>query len=100
MRGRKSRVRRGNWTLAGENATLSEGAGEIAVRFRAAKVNLIAGSDAPIALGVAVDGRDQPPATIHSGRLYTLFDGGASAERVMRLSIPNPGLRAYSFTFG
>jgi hypothetical protein len=79
---------------------LSEGGGEIAVRFRAAKVNLIAGSDAPIALGVAVDGRDQPPATIHSGRLYTLFDGGASAERVLRLSIPNPGLRAYTLTFG
>jgi len=90
----------GNWTLAGESATRSEGAGEIAVRFRAAKVNLIAGSDAPIALGVAVDGREQPPATVHSGRLYTLFDGGASAERVMRLSIPNPGLRAYTLTFG
>ena len=90
----------GNWTLAGESATLSEGAGEIAVRFRAAKVHLIAGSDTPIALGVAVDGREQMPATVHSGRLYTLFDGGASAERVMRLSIPNPGLRAYTFTFG
>jgi thiol-disulfide isomerase/thioredoxin len=90
----------GSWTLAGENATLSEGAGEIALRFRAAKVYLIAGSDAPITLGITVDGRSQPPATIHDGRLHTLFDGGASAERVMRLSIPSPGLRAYTFTFG
>jgi thiol-disulfide isomerase/thioredoxin len=90
----------GNWTLAGENASLSEGAGEIAVRFRAAKVHLVAGSDAPVSLRVMVDGRDQPPATIHNGRLYTLFDGGASAERAMRVSIPSPGLRAYTFTFG
>jgi thiol-disulfide isomerase/thioredoxin len=90
----------GNWTLAGENASLSEGTGEIAVRFRAAKVHLVAASDAPTPLGVTVDGRDQPPATVHSGRLYTLFDGGASADRVLRLSIPSPGLRAYTFTFG
>jgi hypothetical protein len=51
-------------------------------------------------LGVNVDGREQPPATVHNGRLYTLFDGGASAERVLRLSIPSPGLKAYTFTFG
>jgi thiol-disulfide isomerase/thioredoxin len=90
----------GIWTLAGETATLSEGAGEIALRFRAAKVHIVAGSDAPTSLGITVDGRSQPAATIHSGRLYTLFDGGISAERVMRLSIPSPGLRAYTFTFG
>jgi thiol-disulfide isomerase/thioredoxin len=90
----------GSWTLAGESATLSEGAGEIAVRFRAAKVHLVAASDAPTTLGITVDGGSQPPVTIHSGRLYTLFDGGASAERVMRLSIPTPGLRAYTLTFG
>src|SRR5205085_3020903 len=35
----------GNWTLADESAILSESAGEIAVRFRAAKVHLVAGSD-------------------------------------------------------
>jgi thiol-disulfide isomerase/thioredoxin len=90
----------GNWTLANEDASLSEGAGEIAVRFRAAKVHLVAASDAPTTLGITVDGRNQPAATIHDGRLYTLFDGGASAERVIRLSIPGPGLRAYTFTFG
>lgn len=90
----------GIWTLAGESATLSEGAGEIALRFRAAKVLMVAGSDAPTRLGITVDGRNQPAATIHSGRLYTLFDGGISAERLMRLSIPSPGLRAYTFTFG
>ena len=90
----------GSWTLADESATLSEGAGEIALRFRAAKVHMVAGSDAPTALGITVDGRSQPPAAIHDGRLYTLFDGGASAEHVMRISIPTPGLHAYTFTFG
>lgn len=90
----------GSWTLAGENATLSEGAGEIALRFRAAKVHMVAASDAPTALGITVDGRGHPAATIENGRLYTVFDGGASAEHVMRLSIPSPGLRAYTFTFG
>ena len=79
---------------------MSEGAGELALRFHAAKVHFVAASDAPTTLGITVDGLSQPPATIHDGRLHTLFDGGASAERVMRLSIPSPGLRAYTFTFG
>jgi thiol-disulfide isomerase/thioredoxin len=90
----------GSWTFAGESATLSEGPGEIALRFRAAKVHIVAGSDASTTLGITVDDRSQPAATIHSGRLYTLFDGGASAEHLMRLAIPTPGLRAYTFTFG
>jgi len=90
----------GNWDLANEHASLSEGPGQIAVRFRAAKVHLVASSDVPVALGINVDGREQPPATVHNGRLYTLFDGGTSAERVLRLSIPSPGLKAYTFTFG
>jgi len=47
-----------------------------------------------------VDGREQPPVTIHGGRLYTLFDGGASAQRLFRMSIPSPGLRGYAFSFG
>ena len=90
----------GSWTLADESATLSDGAGEIALRFRAAKVHLVASSDVPNTLGISVDGRDQPPVTIHSGRLYTVFDGGVSAERLIRLSIPSPGLRGYALTFG
>jgi thiol-disulfide isomerase/thioredoxin len=90
----------GSWTLTGESAILSEGPGEIAVRFRAAQAHIVAASDAPTILDITVDGRSQPATTIHSGRLYTLFDGGTSAQHLMRLSIPTPGLRAYTFTFG
>lgn len=90
----------GSWTLADESATLAEGAGEIALRFHAAKVHLVASSDVPNTLSIAVDGREQPPVTIHSGRLYTLFDGGASTQRLIRLSIPSPGFRGYAFSFG
>jgi thiol-disulfide isomerase/thioredoxin len=90
----------GGWTLADESAILSDGAGEIALRFHAAKVHMIASSDAPTSLSIEVDGRGQPPATIHSGRLYTLFDGDSYAERSMRLSTSTPGFRGYAFTFG
>lgn len=75
-------------------------AGRLSNALRAAKVHLVASSDAPTRLGINVDGRDQPPTTIHSGRLYTIFDGGVSTERDLRVSIPEPGLRAFTFTFG
>jgi thiol-disulfide isomerase/thioredoxin len=90
----------GTWALADECATLSDGVGEISLRFRAAKVHMVAGSDAPVVVSVMVDGKAQPSVTIHWSQLYTVFDGNAAGEHVLRLTIPTAGLRAYAFTFG
>jgi thiol-disulfide isomerase/thioredoxin len=89
----------GTWKFSDENATLSADGGEIVIRFRAPKVNLIAGSPSPQTVSVTVDGKAQPPVTIEGSQLYTIYSG-ATGEHMLRLTIPKAGLSAFSLTFG
>jgi thiol-disulfide isomerase/thioredoxin len=89
----------GMWRLSGDHATLEADGGEILLRFRAPKVNLVAGSLSSQALGVTVDGKPQPSVTVQGSQLYTLYSG-EGGEHVLRVTIPKAGLSAYTFTFG
>jgi thiol-disulfide isomerase/thioredoxin len=89
----------GTWKLSGDNATLSADGGEVLLRFRAPKVNLVMGSQSPQTLSMTVDGEPQPPVTVQGSQLYSLFSG-ASGVHVLRLTIPKAGLSAFTFTFG
>ena len=89
----------GTWKLSEDNATLSADGGEILLRFRAPKVNLVAGSPTSQSLSIAVDGRPQPPVTVQGSQLYSLYSGTVG-EHVLRLTIPKAGLDVFTFTFG
>lgn len=89
----------GDWTVAGESATLTSDGGEIVLRFRAPKVNMVAGSLSPQTLTVTVDGKPQAPVKIERSDMHVLYDG-AGGEHVLRVTIPDAGLIAYTFTFG
>ena len=89
----------GSWTLSADSATLSADGGEILLRFRAPKVNLVAGSASSQQLAVTVDGKPQPPVAVQGSQLYTLYSG-ADGEHVLRVAIPKAGLSAFTFTFG
>jgi thiol-disulfide isomerase/thioredoxin len=89
----------GTWKLNADNATLSADGGEILLRFRSPKVNLVAGSVSSQTLSITVDGKPQPPVTVRGSELYPLYSG-ASGEHVLRLAIPKAGLSAFTFTFG
>jgi hypothetical protein len=89
----------GTWKLSADNATLSADGGEILLRFRAPKVNLVAGSPSSQTLSVTVDGTPQPPVTVQGSQLYSLYSG-TSGEHVLRLTIPKAGLSAFTFSFG
>jgi thiol-disulfide isomerase/thioredoxin len=89
----------GTWEMAGENATLVADGGEIVLRFRAPKVNLVAGTASPQTLMVTVDGKPQAPVAIERSDMHVLYDG-AGGEHILRLTIPKAGLSAYTFTFG
>jgi thiol-disulfide isomerase/thioredoxin len=89
----------GTWKLDRQSATLQADGGEILVRFRAPKVNLVAGSVTSQNLAVMVDGMPQPSIVVQGSRLYTLYEGTAG-EHVLRVTIPNAGLSAFSLTFG
>ena len=105
----------GNWTMAGQAATLNAADGRITCRFRARDLNLVMGPPEPAAAApfrVLLDG--QPPGTAHGidvdaegtgaarqQRLYQLIrQHGPIADRTFEIIFPEPGVQAYVFTFG
>ena len=105
----------GDWTVAGQASTLNAAIGRIAYRFHARDLHLVMGpaaADAPVRFRVLIDG--QPPGadhgldvdgqgigTVPQQRLYQLIrQRGLIAERTFEITFLDPGVQAYSFTFG
>ena len=89
----------GTWKISADNATLLTDDGEILLRFRAPKVNIVAGSPSSQTLSITVDGQPQPQVTVHESQLYSLYSG-PPGEHILHLKIPKAGLSAFSFSFG
>jgi thiol-disulfide isomerase/thioredoxin len=89
----------GQWTLDQEKAvSISPNAG-ITLKFRAPKLNMVASADQPVTLSIIVDGKAQPPVTVQAAQLYTLYSGEAGTHLVT-IKAAQPGLKAFTFTFG
>jgi hypothetical protein len=105
----------GSWQVAKEHARLAAAPGRIAFRFKARDLHLVLGpatTGKPVRFRVTIDGA---PPKVHSGldvdadgngvvrdhRLYQLIRAkGPVAERVFAIEFLDPGVDAYSFTFG
>jgi thiol-disulfide isomerase/thioredoxin len=104
----------GDWTMEAESATLNTANGQIACRFHARDLNLVAGpaSGGLVRFRILIDG--QPSGQAHgtdvdtegSGwlaqqRMYQLVrQEGPIADRTFEITFLDPGAQAYSFTFG
>lgn len=105
----------GNWTVGGQQAVLNEDDGGITYRFHARDLNLVFGTVAenkPVRFCVTVDG--MPPGANHGAdddakgdgvvtgqRLYQLIrQTGAVEDHTFTIKFLDPGVQAYSFTFG
>jgi thiol-disulfide isomerase/thioredoxin len=105
----------GDWTVGRESAVLNEANGQIVYRFHARDLHLVMGPamrGASVRFHVLIDG--QPPGAAHGldvddagngtvteERLYQLVrQPGRVAERTFELTLLDPGVRAYVFTFG
>lgn len=89
----------GRWEIAREYAR-SMGQTELHLRFKAARLYMVASAESPVTLEVTVDGAPQPAVTVHESRLYTLFDGHSADRHTLVVRIPQADLHVYSFTFG
>jgi Thioredoxin like C-terminal domain/AhpC/TSA family len=105
----------GNWTALAGAVSLDAADGTIAYRFQARDLNLVMG---PAAQGASVpfrtllDGQPPGPAhgidadeqgrgTVTEHRLHQLIrQRGPVTERTFEITFLDPGLEAYSFTFG
>ena len=105
---------KGEWTVGSENVVLDEAGGSISYRFHARDANLVLspGAHEPIPFRVLVDGA--PPGPSHGvdvdeegngllgdGRMYQLVrERDTVRERTLEITFLEPGVEAYSFTFG
>ncbi len=105
----------GPWQVAKEHARLTAAPGRIAFRFKARDLHLVLGpavAGKPVRFRVTLDGK--PPGkdagmdidangngTVREHRLYQLVrQKGPVAEREFVIEFADPGVDAYSFTFG
>jgi len=105
----------GMWQVGQEYAALDQASGRIVYRFHARDLHLVLGPDKdgkPVRFRVTVDG--MPPAQDHGSdvasdgsgavteqRLYQLVrQSGKITDRTFTIEFLDPGVQAYSFTFG
>jgi cytochrome c biogenesis protein CcdA/thiol-disulfide isomerase/thioredoxin len=105
----------GDWTVAGEQASLNNAGGGILFRFHARDLHLVLGPAAegkPVRFSVTIDGaapgdnhgadvNAEGQGVVKGERLYQLIrQNGAIADRTFEIRFLDPGVQAYSFTFG
>jgi cytochrome c biogenesis protein CcdA/thiol-disulfide isomerase/thioredoxin len=102
----------GAWTVGAERARLEAAGGRIAFRFKARDLHLVLGAPGAVRFRVTLDG--QAPGADHGldtdaegwgivreQRLYQLVrQQGGAKERLFAIEFEEPGVEAYSFTFG
>jgi cytochrome c biogenesis protein CcdA/thiol-disulfide isomerase/thioredoxin len=105
----------GQWTVNGESATSAAPNGRIVFRFHARDLHLVLGpaSDGrPVRFRVTIDGREPTEdhgidvdahgdGRVQEQRLYQLIrQSGPVRDHTFSIEFLDPGVRAYSFTFG
>ena len=105
----------GDWTMEEQAATANEAGGQIAYRFHARDLNLVMGPATPgtsVRFQVRIDGQppgaahgldvdDQGHGTVTEQRLHQLIrQPEPVTERTFEITFLDPGVQAYSFTFG
>jgi hypothetical protein len=105
----------GNWTIDGEHASLNAAGGGILYKFHARDLHLVLGPDKPdshVRFQVTIDGKapgDSHGADIDADgqgvvtgqRLYQLIRQAAPVgDHLFEIRFLDPGVEAYSFTFG
>jgi cytochrome c biogenesis protein CcdA/thiol-disulfide isomerase/thioredoxin len=105
----------GSWTIGKQMTVLTKAPGKIIFRFHARDLHLVLGpanGTTPVGFRVTIDGR--PPGDAHgvdtnaagegqvtTQRLYQLIrQNGTIADHTFAIEFLDPGVQAYSFTFG
>lgn len=105
----------GSWTVGGEYALLQAGPGRIVFRFHSRDLHMVLGpqkSGVPVRFRLKLDGTVPSDAygsdctpegsgTVSEPRLYQLIrQKGRVEDRTVEIEFLDPGLEAFSFTFG
>ena len=90
----------GNWLNNNDNMQLNSSSGKIKLKYYAKNVNLVAGSKETVNAKVYLDGKELKNVAIKEFDLYNLVSDLDYNEHTLEIDFDNPGLEAYTFTFG
>jgi len=91
----------GTWNIFDEHAESVSGDTTIVLQFIAHQVNFVAEAPQGTVVSLKLDGEDIDSVPIKAPSLYTLVDGITDSEpHTLEITIPDAGLKAFTFTFG
>ncbi len=100
----------GDWNIQQEFATSASAGAKIIFRYHAKDVYFVAGAQDKTMITILRDGKplsqrgddvsSQGIAEIGVNRLYKLVEGNEYGEHLLEIQINQPGLQAFTFTFG
>ncbi len=102
----------GIWSVTSEFAENSSAESKIVFRYQAKNVYFVAGSEMPVSLRVFLDGKpirsadagsdaaENSSITVSDHRLYHVVGTQIPGEHTLELRVQEPGLKAFTFTFG
>lgn len=90
----------GDWNLTNEYAENLNSSSKIVFKYNAKDVYFVASSKEGVTAKVFVDGSLSQTIQIKENKLYTLVSGEDYGTHTLEIEIQNPGLQAFTFTFG
>jgi thiol-disulfide isomerase/thioredoxin len=89
----------GKWNFTDEYAENENSGAQIFYSYQAKNVYMVANAE-NVTLDTDVDGRNTSRILINGEGLYTLVSGSDYNKHVLEITVENPGLKAFTFTFG
>lgn len=90
----------GGWDIQNEFAENKTGNAKIIFRYQAKNVYFVTGSKEGTMIKIFKDGKFVSEQIVNEHKLYYVIQDSGYGEHVLEIIIDNPGLRAFTFTFG
>ena len=97
----------GEWLNKEDYSELAGSSGKILLNYTATKVNIVASSEVPAQLNLALDGQKIPTAfmgddglNVTEEKLYNIVGTVFQETHLLEIEVSQPGFRIYTFTFG
>lgn len=101
----------GDWDITREYATNESSQAKITFQYQADKVFMVLSADETVTAQILIDGKPIDPAvagkdvvngilTVQNEQLYRIIENSPPGEHTLEIIIEEPGLEAFTFTFG
>ena len=90
----------GEWNFEDEFGENKSAGAKIIFKYRAKNVYLVASADSATKIKILKDGRETEEETVKAAGTYNIISDSDYGEHTLEIIIEDPGLKAFTFTFG